>query len=415
MSDLTVNRIAAAAGLPPVIPGGGGGGVDAAALAQQLGIDITGAGQGDPFGIFLGGLRTGEEQVRTGSTGALFRPGGGTTTVSRLASAVGIPSGTTTVDRLGAAVGVPGAVAVQQVGEVLKQFYQLDTTLLRRVQALLYAGGFYGDIDVTDIRFGEYDEASFSAWAQAIARAARLNAAGEDVTLQQVIGEAGFAAGIDPVELNEALATGDEDDIEALLNGLAGGSRQGRVIDIQLSDPNALRSTIDQASSAILGRRANPAEQRMFISMMHGLERSQAIARQTAEPGEVSIGTDPSAFGFDDELIGPTDAATETGQPFARPGDSQLDLVGAGGPVGPGDVPGGEPGVVDTAGVTGVAPGDVTVETAAPDAGATAEALIRQQNPEEAGAHDIALQFANFLQLLPAPVNVPRVTAGGGP
>jgi hypothetical protein len=52
--------------------------------------------------------------------------------------------------------------------------------------------------------------------------------------------------------------------------------------------------------------------------------------------------------------------------------------------------------------------GDVVTEYVPPNEEATAEALARRQNPAEAGAHDIAVQFANLLDMLPAPVNVPR-------
>lgn len=322
-------------------------------LAREFGLDpsqLGGAGQANPYGIFLGGL-TGEEQVVSGVD--LAPPG-----------RVPIPPNLFGREREAYATAHRDdereGVVYSTSGDLLKAFYKMTPSVLRRMQALLFAGGFYGNLEVTDVPWGEHDEASFAAWAQAIARTARINAAGRPLTHSQVISEAATAAGLDPGDLAEALEAGDAG-IEELLSRLVGGEEEeGRVIDILLSDPNSLRATMDRASSAVLGRKSNAAEQRMFISMIHGLQRQGQIARQTAEPDTVEVGTDPAG------LLGIDDSPLQ--------------------------------------------PGDVITEFAPPDEGATAEALARQENPAEAGAHDIALQFAAFLDMLPAPVNVPRVT-----
>lgn len=266
----------------------------------------------------------------------------------------------------GAIGGQPPDTGLQYstVGALLQRFYRLSPENLRRIQALLFAGGFFGQADVTDVRWGEHDENSFSAWAGLIQRTARFNAAGEDVTYSQVLDQAAEAAGIDPEILGDVL--GDEADLEEYL---AGAQEQGDFIQIMLSDPNGLRSTIDQVASSVLGRRANADEQRMFISFIHGIQRQGQTAIQRGQAGA------QAAVQLGGDLSGQIDVAGELGY-----GD---------------DMP--------TA-------GDTIVEYAAPDEAASAEALIREQNPEEAGAHDVALQVANLLELLNAPVNVPRLT-----
>ena len=246
------------------------------------------------------------------------------------------------------------------VGELLQRFYKFHPQTLRQIQALLYAGGFYGNIDIDQIRWGEHDEASFAAWTTAVARAARITAAGRDISVNDLLNEVAKAAGLDMNALAEAIESGDDDAIEALLERLVGGEEEGRVINVILSDPNGLRATIDRVASSVLGRKANAAEQRMFISFIHELQRQGQIAMATAEADTVEVGTEPmSAVGVDDSPL---------------------------------------------------RPGDVVTEYAPPDEAATAEALLRRENPEEAAAHDIAVQVANLLDMLPAPVHVPRVT-----
>jgi len=323
-------------------------------LAEELGLSpdvaaqLGAGGGGDPYAIF--GI-SGDLTNAPVGTGVSLRPP---------RRRPGPPIGARGTERAKGRQFLPGGGLISStLGETLKQFYRMTPSVLRRTQALLYAGGFYGDVDVTDVAWGTHDEQSFAAWAQLIERTARLNMAGEEVTYTKVLSEAALAAGLDMDSFRTALESGDDQSLESLL-GMAGGEVEGRLIDIILSDPNALRSTMDRASSAVLGRKSNAAEQRMFISMIHGLQREGQTARQTAEPQVMDFGTDPaSMLGLDDS--------------FAQPGD-------------------------------------VVTEYAPPDEGATAEQLARQQNPAEAGAHDIAIQFASFLDLLQAPVNVPRVT-----
>lgn len=264
------------------------------------------------------------------------------------------------------------------VGELLQKFYQLDTSTLQHFQALLFAGGFYGQgVESTDIEWGQYDDNSFSAYANLIGRTARLNAAGEEITYNDVLREAATASGVDMRQVMDALRAGDEEVAEGLLTeqeDLASEvvTKQGDVIQIMLEDPNRLRATIDQSASAVLGRRATADEQRMFISMIYNLQRQGQTALQTAEPGTTYASVPGEIAAAAQE-----DAAAAAGLDESIP-----------------------------------EPEDVVVEYAAPDPEAQAEALLRQQNPAEAGAHDIALQFANFLEFLGGVpgIDVPRLT-----
>ena len=322
---------------------------------NELGIDPNvliegGGGGGSGFDVFMGEIGV-DQRVATQYRPPPPPPGvGGRPGAS--------PPG------LGGQIGAPqpGGMQYSTVGQLLQRFYRMSSSHMRRIQALLYAGGFYGDMDVTDVRWGEADEDSFAAWAQLIQRTARFNAAGEDITYTQVLDRAAESAGLDPETFNDVFRSGDDAALEDYLDSETG---QGDLIQIMLSDPNALRATADRAATAALGRRANPAEQQMIISVIHDIQRRGQTAIQRGQ-ATATLGGDYS---------GSVDVPSELGlgNDFPTAGDS-------------------------------------VVEYAAPDEAATAEALLRQQNPGEAGAHDVAIQYANLLQMLGAPVDVPRLT-----
>jgi len=150
----------------------------------------------------------------------------------------------------------------QKLGDLLKAFYRLPEQDLLELQKHLFAGGFYGDRGITDIAWGEHGEDSFAAYAQALERAARYYGAGADIGYWDVIrmaSEAGAGVRAEGV-------TGP--------NGSGTRVLGGRNVD--LSDPAALRLTLDETSRAILGRRASTEEQRVFVSLLHSLQRQAA-------------------------------------------------------------------------------------------------------------------------------------------
>lgn len=271
----------------------------------------------------------------------------------------------------------PGGIGppqtVDTVTNVLREFYRLrGQRSIMEVQAVLYAGGFYGATDINSIQWGVQDDASFAAWASAVEASARQHAAGTGLSINDVLRNAAVAGGIDPDRLeNLDVFVGGigREDVEEL-DPEAGEiiRREGDVITTSLSDPSALRKTIDDVATATLGRKANADEQRMFIGFMHNLQRAGQRAQQQAEPGAVFD------FVSQDMLEA---AATDPATAMAL-----------------------EQGLPE--------PEDVFVDFASPDPTASAEQLLRQQNPAEAGAHDIAIQYASLLDLLPGPIPFDR-------
>lgn len=217
--------------------------------------------------------------------------------------------------------------------ELLTEFYKWDRDELMENQRLLYAAGFYGDVDIAKVPWGVHDEASFQAWGQAVNRAASFYAAGRKLTVEQV------------------LRTAARERLGADPNGAGGQGGAGAVVS--LSDPVGLGQLLDSTANSVLGRKATPAEQRMFVGIVHRLQReSQLAAQQSATPATVD--TDRS------------------GDLSAAEVDSALAARGSGG----------------------------ATEVVQPSPEAQAAELLRQQNPAEAGAHDVADQFANFVGLL---------------
>lgn len=334
--------------------GGGGGSGSGGVLSQE---DIEGqlsdlGFSGDTDDIFFGGVAA-DTPVRHN-----FLPGGGQSESVQ---------------------GRPAETGLTDVGTVLRAFYRLEQDQLRRFQVLMFAGGFYGATNIEDVQWGSYDDASFSAWAAATEQAARRLDSGEEITVSQVVNEGALMSGMQledgqvptPDQLANQLEELDpeEPDPGEMVQ------RQGDLISILLSDPNELRVTMDNVASATLGRKANPGEQQMLIGFIHELQRKGQTAQQTAEPGEVW-----AHISAEELEAAAMDPATAMGLDDSIP-----------------------------------EPEDVTVEYAAPNPQAAAESLLRQENPAEAGAHDISMQFANFMEFLGGTGSgFPRQTYGGG-
>lgn len=232
------------------------------------------------------------------------------------------------------------------VNDLLQNFYTMSPDDLARTQRLLFAGGFYGNsVHLTDIAFGVPDEASFAAWARAVSRSARLYGAGQQVTVNDVLSQAARAGGVGPQ-----------------------GTKSNDKI-VSLTDPASLRQTIDNTAQTILGRKANVDEERVFVSLVHQMQSAAQLTAQSANDAQNTTGP-PVTYDVS------TDAS---GRPDVSLGSLQ-------------------------AGQTPTAQAGTTIYATQPDAQAQAEEYLRNQNPEEAGGHDMAMQFFNFVKALRGPL-----------
>src|SRR5690606_24545474 len=173
-------------------------------VIRELGLDPSIIGElgpvADPYAIFTGGL-TGTERVPDRKSLAPRSP-------RPYERRPGPPIDARDVNRRAGPAEPPVYATDTTVGELLQRFYKFDPQTLRRIQALLYAGGFYGNVDIDQIRWGQHDEDSFAAWTTAVARAARITAAGRDISVNDLLNEVAKAAGLDMNALAEAIESG---------------------------------------------------------------------------------------------------------------------------------------------------------------------------------------------------------------
>lgn len=262
--------------------------------------------------------------------------------------------------------------ATKQAGELLADFYKMGREELMRAQRLMFAGGFYGGADLSDIQFGVQDEASFAAWARVVSRAARFHGAGKKMTIPDILAEAARSGGMD-------------DD---------GTGKTSSTKIVSLSDPVALQQTLNTTAQAVLGRKATVEEQRMFVALVHNMQTSSQVAAQSADEGGggavVTGGYEVVDTPFPVE--GGVPSIPEAGSPEGRaPAGTAVPLSSP--DVSMAELQARQP-----------AAGGGTVAVAQPSPEAQAEDILRRNNPEEAGAHDVAAVFDNFLRLLRGPV-----------
>lgn len=155
---------------------------------------------------------------------------------------------------------IPDPSYTQKRSEALVGFYALDSNELRSFQEQAFAAGLYGDeVDREDVRWGDYDEATFKAWQKMVDRSAAFLKAGKRVSPWQALADASKNT---PAE--------------------KGPTRQPLVI--RLTNPNDIKSVIGRAASAVTGGAAGLSDEEMdqFVREIHDLERTAQRANYEA-------------------------------------------------------------------------------------------------------------------------------------
>ena len=141
------------------------------------------------------------------------------------------------------------------VGSLFKSFYamaqQSPEDFLQKQQELFLAGFYAKSVSWNEIDHGFPDDASVDAFYAAMTRTARQNEAnGSGLSVWDVVGDR--VAQMDSAFRAAALA--------------------GRGRTISLADPLAITNALNTVSQDVIGRKATPDEQRVFISMFHALQ-----------------------------------------------------------------------------------------------------------------------------------------------
>lgn len=156
-----------------------------------------------------------------------------------------------------------GVTKNRSVDELMKEFFAASSQnpeAFSKMQEALWAGGFFSSqYRMDEVNWGQADDATTDAYYAAMTLTARRNAAGDDLTVNQVVNDRieNMSAGLR----------------EVIMKRSAGPA--GRTIS--LSDPLAIAKALDTVSTQTVGRKATADEQRMFTVMFHSLqEQAQA-------------------------------------------------------------------------------------------------------------------------------------------
>lgn len=154
------------------------------------------------------------------------------------------------------------------VEDVLLEIFRMPEEGLTNLQTRMFAAGFFPDsVEFEEIDFGNPDDpATQNAWERLVRSAeARLSAGDEfAMTPEEILNERINALGGLDKALEEEAAP-EEPTI------------------ISLSNPQNLGMVMDRVGEQVLGRRPTADEKRMFVAMVHNLERSQTIEATRAQ------------------------------------------------------------------------------------------------------------------------------------
>ena len=181
------------------------------------------------------------------------------------------------------------------VDDLLTEMYTKSPQELADLQRRLFMAGFYpSSMDLNDIDFGVADEVTLSAWNTAVTRAANNYAAGNKVTVDEMLNETIQKR----IELGRVNADGTE---------------IAELPTIQLSDPAAIGLTADALGTQILGRKLKPEEQRLVVAAIHEAEKRTQTQASQAGPGDTITATSTQALLENKiRMLSPQEASTQS-------------------------------------------------------------------------------------------------------
>lgn len=197
------------------------------------------------------------------------------------------------------------------VEEAKRQYLAFDDETISRIQAQLFAAGFYPDnVAYEDVAWGDRDDVtSFKAWENAVAAAERRAVGGRPITVANLLEERLEAAG----GLEEATEEQREEDARK---------------PISLTNPAELGNVLDRVARQTIGKKATDEQKRMFMKLVHTMERRQG-QRLRSTPGEVTGPPSPAVAA--EELLRQQMPAQAAASDVADTYNGFLSIIGAGG------------------------------------------------------------------------------------
>lgn len=141
---------------------------------------------------------------------------------------------------------------ITTIDDEIKSMYQLPPDQLKDLQTKLFKGGYYGaSVKLGDIPMGNPDYNTLQAYYAALADTGRRNAAGQSVSIEDVL-DSGAASDV-----------GDKNKPQ-----------------YQPVDPRDVASIADQVAQQVLGRKSTPEDQRLILAALNAAGQASFTAQQ---------------------------------------------------------------------------------------------------------------------------------------
>lgn len=264
------------------------------------------------------------------------------------------------------ATGPPGTERsnLRRVNQVLGDVFDMDRPELTDLQHKLFAAGFYGARNYDSIRFGAKDPATMTAFQGFLEQAAQKT--------NRAIAQVG--EGFGPTQGGRIEAPTGISSWRTTLERWAmdaGGVEGAKDSDpdptfvVSLTDPESIKSQLNQLSQSVIGRGISPRAEQRFVSMFHSRQREAQLAAQRAQQQS----REAELQGQRNRAMALREMQRETGAQAQQP-QSQP------------------------------SPGEQVVEVSQPSVAGQAQSFLESEFPTEKGSFDTVQAYDNFLDII---------------
>lgn len=180
--------------------------------------------------------------------------------------------------------GPPGTerTNLRRTNQVLGDIFDMEQPELVDLQHKLFAAGFYGARNYDSIRFGAKDPATMTAFQGFLEQAAQKT--------NRAIAQAGSGFGSTqggsvqaPTGISSWRTTLERWAMDA--GGVEGAmdSDPDPTFVVSLTDPEGIKSQLNQLSQTVIGRGLSPRAEQRFVSMFHSRQRDAQLEAQRAQ------------------------------------------------------------------------------------------------------------------------------------
>lgn len=271
--------------------------------------------------------------------------------------------------------GPPGTerTNLRRTNQVLGDIFDMERDELIDLQHKLFAAGFFGARNYDSIRFGAKDPATMTAFQGFLEQAAQKT--------NRAISETG--AGFGSTQGGRVTAPTGISSWRTTLERWAmdAGGVEGQLEDedptfvVSLTDPEAIKSQMNELSRNVIGRGISPRAEQRFVSMFHGRQREAQLEAQRAQQQS----QEAQLQGQRNRAMALKEMQRETG---ARPGQQGQGQQSQQQPQG--------------------GQQEQVVEVTQPSVEGQAQSFLESEFPTESGAFSTVQQYDDFLSIIGA-------------